>query len=206
MEDFMGNKFVFAILSIFTNHLGIPAFLQGKKKTGLVRLILTFVTLGICGFINFILGLIQGIQVIMMSNEDFEEQKYVLDKGIPSASMFGEAGDYQSSEESAPSAPRATKQTSSDSYNVLINDCGFDKSAVLQVIIELKDCSLDEALEAADNGIALQDVSEATADHAIKLLQAAGAKVEKEEAYNYDEFSSDNMLGDPDDDMDLELE
>lgn len=200
----MGNKFVFAIIAAFTNHFGVPAFLQGKKKTGLVRLILTFVTFGICGFINGIMGILLAIKVMGMDKDEFEEEKYLLDMGIPSAKMLGEEGEVNSSGAASP-APR-TQQKSSDSYNVLINDCGFDKSAVLQVIIELKDCSLEEAIEAADNGIALQDVSEATADHAIKLLQAAGAKVEKEEAYNYDEFSSDNMLGDPDDDMGLDLE
>ena len=197
----MGNKFIFAVISVFTNGIGIPAFLQGKKKTGLVRLILAFVTFGICGFINGILGILQGIQVMMMSNEEFEEQKYVLDKGIPSAKMLGEAGESQSSGESAPvSAPRATDETSSETlYIVYINDCGFDKNAVLQALIELRDCSLEEALEAVNDGVAIQDVPEAVADRAVKMLQAAGASVEKEEAYDYEAFSPENMLGDPND-------
>ena len=199
----MGNKFLFAVITVFTNHLGIPAFMQGRKKTGLVRLILTFVTFGICGFINGIMGILLGIKIMGMSNEDFEEEKFTLDAGIPSARMLGEANDDVASD--APSsAPHVSTKKAADSFNVLINSTGFDETGVLQAIVQLKDCSLEDAVKVIESGIIFQDVSEEVADRAVALLKNAGASVEKEEAYNYDEFSADNMLGDDSGEFTLE--
>lgn len=195
----MVGKFLFAILAVFTNSLGIPCFLQGRKKTGIVRLVLTFVTFGICGLINSILGILLGIQVMMMSNEDYEEQKYVLDKGIPSARMLGEGGAQKSDGASAPvhtsSSSSASQQSKVKEFNVLINNGGYDENAVLQAIVEIKNCSVEEAVSILGSGIVLQDVSEDVADRAIASLKAAGATVEKEEAYDYDELNADNILG-----------
>ena len=193
----MGNKFLFAVIMAFTNHLGIPAFMQGRKKTGLVRLALTFVTFGICGFINGILGLLLGIRILRMSSDEFEDEKYTLDTGIPSARMLGEANDEDFDDEPS-SAPKASAKKS-DSFNVLLNSTGFDETGVLQAIVQLKDCSLEDAVKVVESGIVFQDVSEDVADRAMEILKKAGATVEKEEAYDYDEFSSENMLDGSDD-------
>lgn len=196
----MGSKFVYAILLVFTNGFGVPSFLQGRKKTGLVRLITAFCTFGICYFINTIMGILLAIQVMGLSNEEFDAVKYEIDKGFPSAKMLGEGAPQKSSgvsydDADYDDAPVASSSASEDlGYNVLLDDCGYDKNAVLQAIVDIRECSVEEALEIVDEGIVLQEVSEEEADAAVEILRAAGATVVKEEAYDYEEFSPEAML------------
>ena len=213
----MDNKYVNAILWALTNSLGVPSFLQGRKKTGIVRLVVSLVTLGIGSLINGIMGIILAIKIIGMSDEEFADVRLTIDMGLPSAQMLGEAEvatadsasvaedtDYEE-EDDEPAL--LTGGDNEYGYNVLLNDCGYDKNGVLQAIVEIKDCSLEEALESADVGIVLQEVSEEEADEAIAKLRAAGASVEKEEGYDYEEFSPEAMLyGDYEDEEDEEEE
>ena len=187
----MGSKFLFAILFALTNGFGIPSFLQGRKKTGIVRLIVAFVTFGIGYFIIFILGILQAVQIMGMSDEEFAAQKYIIDKGIPSAKMLGEGGAQKSSGASYEDGEydeydegvSASDDSGEGEFSVLLDDCGYDKNAVLQAIVEIKECSLEEAISVADMGIVLQDVSEEEADRAVAMLREAGATVSKEEGY-----------------------
>lgn len=79
----MNNKIVFGIMCIIFNSYGVPCFIQGRIKTGVLRIVLAYVTCGIIGIINLIKGIILGIQVLNMSDEEFEEKKYTLASGIP---------------------------------------------------------------------------------------------------------------------------
>ena len=79
----MNNKIVFGIMCIIFNSYGVPCFMQGRIKTGVLRIVLAYVTCGIIGIINLIKGIILGIQVLNMSDEEFEEKKYTLASGIP---------------------------------------------------------------------------------------------------------------------------
>lgn len=81
----MDNRILFGIMCILFNEYGVPCFMQGKVKTGVLRIVLAFVTFGIIGLINFIKGIILGVQVLKMSDEEFAEKKYTLDSGIPKA-------------------------------------------------------------------------------------------------------------------------
>ncbi len=213
----MDNKYVNAILWALTNSLGVPSFLQGRKKTGIVRLVVSLVTLGIGSLINGVMGIILAIKIIGMSDEEFADVRMTIDMGLPSAQMLGEAAVAASN--GASTADDADYDGGDDEpelltggdneygYNVLLNDCGYDKNGVLQAIVEIRDCSLEEAIEIVDVGIVLQEVSEEEADEAIAKLRAAGASVEKEEGYDYDEFSPEAMLyGDDEDEEDDEEE
>ena len=80
----MNNKIVFGILCILFNSLGVPCFLQGNTKAGILRIVLGVVTCGIIGTINGIMGIILGIKVLTMSDEEFEANKATLAMGIPS--------------------------------------------------------------------------------------------------------------------------
>ena len=81
----MENKTLFGVLTIILNHLGVPCFLVGNIKAGILRIVLGFVTLGILAFVNFIMGIIQGIKILQMSDEDFAAaDKVSLLSGIPS--------------------------------------------------------------------------------------------------------------------------
>lgn len=67
----MDNRQVYAILTILLNHIGVPCFLQGQKKEGIKRIILTCVTFGVMGIIYMIKGIIKGIEILKMTDEEF---------------------------------------------------------------------------------------------------------------------------------------
>ena len=77
------NKTTFAILTLLFNSLGVPCFIQGNAKSGILRIVLNFVTCGIIGFINGIMGIILAIEIFKMTDEEFEEKKGTITKGIP---------------------------------------------------------------------------------------------------------------------------
>ena len=81
----MDNKILFGIMCIIFNAYGVPCFMQGKTKAGILRIVLGVVTFGIVSLINCIKGIILGIQVLKMSDEEYAEKKGTLDSGIPAA-------------------------------------------------------------------------------------------------------------------------
>ncbi len=78
------NRIVFGIMTLIFNAIGVPCFMTGKVKTGILRIVLGIVTCGIITLINEIMGIIQGIKILCMSEEDFQAQKDTLFMGIPS--------------------------------------------------------------------------------------------------------------------------
>lgn len=79
----MNNKILFGIMCIALNSYGVPCFMQGKVKTGILRIVLACVTFGVIGLINVIKGIILGINVLKMSDAEYQEKKYTLSSGIP---------------------------------------------------------------------------------------------------------------------------
>ena len=77
------NKTLFGILCILFNQIGVPCFIQGNVKTGILRIVLGCVTCGILAIVNAIMGIILGIKVLKMTDEEFEAAKGTLTKGIP---------------------------------------------------------------------------------------------------------------------------
>lgn len=77
------NKTTFGILTIILNSYGVPCFIQGKIKTGILRIVLGIVSCGIIGIINVIKGIILGIQILKMTDEEFEAVKDTITSGIP---------------------------------------------------------------------------------------------------------------------------
>lgn len=80
----MGNKIVFGIMCIIFNSYGVPCFMQGNVGTGIWRIVLGCVTFGVIGIINTVKGIILGIQVLKMSDEEYEAKKGTFSSGIPS--------------------------------------------------------------------------------------------------------------------------
>ena len=80
----MDNKILFGIMCIIFNSYGVPCFMQGYVGKGIARIILGCVTFGVIGIINMIKGIILGIQVLNMSDEEYAEKKGHIDSGIPS--------------------------------------------------------------------------------------------------------------------------
>lgn len=79
----MDNKILFGIMCIIFNSYGVPCFMQGKVDVGVKRIIFGVITCGVIAIINMVKGIILGIQVLNMSDEEFEAQKYNLSSGIP---------------------------------------------------------------------------------------------------------------------------
>ena len=82
MEKKVMDKTVFAILTLLFNSIGVPCFIQGYTKTGIIRIVLYIVTCNIVGIINAIMGIILAIEIFKMSDEEYQEKFGTLDKGI----------------------------------------------------------------------------------------------------------------------------
>ena len=79
----MDNKILFGIMCIIFNSYGVPCFMQKQIKTGILRIVLGMVTCGVIGIINMIKGIILGVQVLKMTDEEYESKKGTLTSGIP---------------------------------------------------------------------------------------------------------------------------
>ena len=81
----MDNKILFGIMTIIFNSIGVPCFMQRKIGAGIWRIVLGYVSCGIIFIINEILGIIQGIKILRMTDEEFAAaDKATLLAGIPS--------------------------------------------------------------------------------------------------------------------------
>ena len=79
----MNNKVLFAIMCIIFNGYGVPCFMQGQTKTGILRIVLSCVTFGVCYIISTVQGILLGIKVLKMTDEEYEAVKGTLSAGIP---------------------------------------------------------------------------------------------------------------------------
>ena len=77
------NKITFGILTILFNCIGVPCFIQGRKSEGIKRIVFGIITCGIIMIINEIKGIILGIKILTMTDEEFEAQKDTITSGIP---------------------------------------------------------------------------------------------------------------------------
>jgi hypothetical protein len=80
----MDNRILFGIMTLIFNCYGVPCFMAGKIKAGILRIVLGIITCDVIMIINFIKGIILGIKILKMSDEEFAEKKETLFSGIPS--------------------------------------------------------------------------------------------------------------------------
>lgn len=78
----MENKTVFGILCILLNQFGVPAFVQGDTMTGILRLACSILTGPIGSIANFVFGIIMGIDVLKMTDEEYAAKKGTFNKGV----------------------------------------------------------------------------------------------------------------------------
>ncbi len=79
----MDNKVLFGIMCIIFNSYGVPCFMQGQVKTGVMRIVLGVGSCGVIGIINVVKGIILGIQILKMSDEEYAAKKGTFTSGIP---------------------------------------------------------------------------------------------------------------------------
>lgn len=81
----MDNKILYGIMTLIFNSVGVPCFMQGKTKAGVLRIVFAVITFGVIGIINEIMGIVQGIKVLCMSDEEYAAaDKTELLMGVPS--------------------------------------------------------------------------------------------------------------------------
>ena len=74
------SRGVTALLAILLGWLGIHYFYIGKTTGGIVFLLLTVIS---CGSIPALLGLIQGIMMLCMTNQEFENRYLLTTSSFP---------------------------------------------------------------------------------------------------------------------------
>lgn len=79
----MDDKVIFAVMCILFNAYGVPCFLQGDTQKGIKRIVFGVVTCGIVAVINAIKGIILGIEILGMTDEEYLKKKGTFDSGIP---------------------------------------------------------------------------------------------------------------------------
>lgn len=80
----MENRILFGIMTLIFNSYGVPCFMAGKVKAGILRIVLGIISLGVIGLINEIMGIIMGVKILCMTDEEFAEKKEILLMGVPS--------------------------------------------------------------------------------------------------------------------------
>ena len=81
----MDNKVLFGVMTIIFNSVGVPCFMQGKVQTGVLRIVLAVVTFGVIGVVNEVFGIVQGIKILCMTDEEYAAaDKATLLAGVPS--------------------------------------------------------------------------------------------------------------------------
>lgn len=71
------------LLAIFLGSLGIHYFYMGKSTAGIVCLLITILSCGILGAILHIATLVQGILIICMPEQEFENRYIYTQSTIP---------------------------------------------------------------------------------------------------------------------------
>lgn len=80
----MENRVLFGVMTIIFNSIGVPCFMQGHVKEGVLRIVLGIVTFGVIEIINFVKGIILGVKILNMSDEEYAEaRKEYITSGIP---------------------------------------------------------------------------------------------------------------------------
>lgn len=68
------NRGVAGILAIILGSLGIHYFYMGKNTAGIICLVLTLFSCGIAATLLSVMGIVQGILMLTMSEEEFENR------------------------------------------------------------------------------------------------------------------------------------
>ncbi len=76
------DRVVFGIMCILFNAIGIPCFMRGRVIFGILRIILMCATFGVFGIVNGINGIMWGIRILKMSEEEYQMKKNMFGRGI----------------------------------------------------------------------------------------------------------------------------
>lgn len=69
------NKTLFGILTILFNGIGVPHFITGNVKKGILVIVLNIIPCFgwvVCPIVNFIKGIISAVKIFKMTDEEYE--------------------------------------------------------------------------------------------------------------------------------------
>jgi len=70
------DKVLYGVMTILFNCYGVPCFMRGQVGQGVKHIILSIVTCGVMAVVYEIKGIIRGIKVLKMSDEQYMAEKY----------------------------------------------------------------------------------------------------------------------------------
>ena len=70
------DRQLFGFMNIFFNCYGVPQFMRGNKNEGIKHIILSIVTCGVMAIVYEVKGIIEGIRILKMSDEQYMAEKY----------------------------------------------------------------------------------------------------------------------------------
>lgn len=70
------DKQLYGIMNIIFNGVGVPDFMRGKTGDGVKKIIFGIITCGIVMCINEIKGIIEGIRILKLTDEEYMAEKY----------------------------------------------------------------------------------------------------------------------------------
>lgn len=69
------DRVLFGVMTIIFNSIGVPCFMRGNTGEGVKHIILSIVTCGIMGIIYEVKGIIEGIRILKLSDEEYMKEK-----------------------------------------------------------------------------------------------------------------------------------
>ena len=69
----MDNKVLYALMTLLFNGFGVPFFMQGKTKNGILKVVLAIIPIvgQVSCLVNGIMGIIMAIKIFQMSDEEY---------------------------------------------------------------------------------------------------------------------------------------
>jgi TM2 domain-containing membrane protein YozV len=71
------KRMMCGILAIVLGHFGIHKFILGKTKPAVIMLLVSLLTCGVGALVMWVIGIIEGIKYLQMTDEQFY-QEYVI--------------------------------------------------------------------------------------------------------------------------------
>ena len=101
----MDNRVLFGIMVLIFNNCGVPCFMQGYTRTGVKRIVLGFLTVGVIGVINWVKGIFMGIDILTMSDEEYQSKKGTFIEGVPGVEELAAPAQVQTAVPTAVQTP-----------------------------------------------------------------------------------------------------
>ena len=79
----MDNRILYGIMVLIFNCVGVPCFMRGETSVGVKRIVFGIISFGVIMVINEIKGIILGIKILQMTDEEYNEKKGNISMGVP---------------------------------------------------------------------------------------------------------------------------